>query len=90
MPDSVKRTREFRVFRFRRRYDHFLRFRLSGANPDEVIDVARDLGFNLNLKDLPKKKRLKPQLSKKSTFFSRFRSFIVMCRSRIMGCYKFM
>ena len=78
MPDSAKRGREFRVFKFRRRYDHFLRFRLSGANPDEVIDVARDLGFNLNLKDLPQKKRPKPQLSKKITFFSRLRSFLLL------------
>lgn len=75
MPDSAKRSQEYKDFRFRRRYDHFLRFRLSSAQPEEIISTAFDLGFNLNIKDLRKKKQTKTPPSQSKPLFSRLRSF---------------
>ena len=74
MPESIRRSREYKAFRFRRRYDHFLRYRLSGAKPDEIINTARDLGFEVNLKDLRKRNHSKPSTSKRVLFFNRLRS----------------
>ena len=54
MPDSSKLSSEFKDFRFRRRYDHFLRFKLLNAKPNEIIEAARELGFKINAKDLAK------------------------------------
>ena len=77
MPESARRSREYKAFRFRRRHDHFLRYRLSGAKPDEIINTARDLGFELNLKDLLyRRKRSKPPSSKWKALFSRLRRFL--------------
>lgn len=76
MPESSRRSREYKAFRFRRRHDHFLRYRLSGAKPDEIINTARDLGYKLNLKDLYRRKRSKPQSSKLKALFSRLRRFL--------------
>ena len=76
MPESARRSREYKAFRFRRRHDHFLRYRLSGAKPDEIINTARDLGFKLNLKDLYRRKRSKPPSSKWKALFSRLRRFL--------------
>lgn len=52
MPDSSKLSQDYKDFRIRRRYDHFLRFRLLNAKPDEIIKAAKELGFNINSKDL--------------------------------------
>ena len=52
MPDSSKLSQDYKDFRIRRRYDHFLRFRLLNAKPDEIIKAAKELGFNINAKDL--------------------------------------
>ena len=62
MQQSSKRRQEYKDFRFRRRHDHFLRFRRLGAKPQEIIETAKELGFNLSIKDLTKKsgKKLKP------------------------------
>jgi len=62
MQQSSKRRQEYKDFRFRRRHDHFLRFRLLGAKPEKIIETAKELGFNLSIKDLTKKsgKKLKP------------------------------
>ena len=76
MPDSSKLSQEFKEFRFRRRYDHFLRFRLRNAKSNEIIKVARELGFKINAKDLEKVRARKAeqaakkaeQIQKKSTF----------------------
>ena len=76
MTETTRRSREFKAFRFRRRYDHFLRSRLAGAKPDEIIKVARDLGFELNLKDLHKRKPLKTLPSKRILFFNRLRNIL--------------
>ena len=76
MPESTRRSREYKAFRFRRRYDHFLRYRLSGAKPDEIINTARDLGFEINLIDLRKRKHPKSSTSKRILFFNRLRSFL--------------
>ena len=67
MPDSIKLSQEFKEFRFRRRYDHLLRFRLRNAKPNEIIKAARELGFKINDKDLEKMKARKAeQTSKKA------------------------
>ena len=62
MQESTKRSQEYKDFRFRRRHDHFLRFRLLGAKPEKIIETAKELGFNLSMKDLTKKngKKTKP------------------------------
>ena len=54
MSDSSKPSREYKDFSFRRRYDHFLRFRLKAAQPAEIIQVAKELGFNLNAEEFRK------------------------------------
>ena len=67
MPDSSKLSQEFKEFRFRRRYDHLLQFRLRNAKPNEIIKAARELGFKINAKDLEKMKARKAeQAAKKS------------------------
>ncbi|WP_186494380.1 hypothetical protein [Synechococcus sp. A15-62] len=58
MPDSSKLSQDFKEFRFRRRYDHLLRFRLRNAKPNEIIKAARELGFKINAKDLEKMKAI--------------------------------
>ena len=52
-----RRKREYRDFTFRRRHDHFLRIKLMGAKQEEVIEVAKELGFNIELRDLEREKR---------------------------------
>lgn len=67
MPDSIKLSQEFKEFRFRRRYDHLLRFRLRNAKPNEIIKAARELGFKINAKDLEKvRSRKAEQAAKKA------------------------
>ena len=67
MPDSSKLSQEFKDFRFRRRYDHLLRFKLRNAKPDEIIKAARELGFKINVKDLEKiKARKEEQAARKA------------------------
>lgn len=75
MPDSSKRRQEYKDFRFRRRYDHFLRFRLSGAKPEQIIEAARELGFNINAKDLAKKRTKKVEQPREKTFFAQLKNF---------------
>ena len=65
MPDSSKLSQEFKEFRFRRRYDHLLRFRLRNAKPNEIIKAARELGFKINAKDLEKMKAIKAKQAAK-------------------------
>ena len=57
MSNSKKRSQEYKDFRFRRRYDYFLRFRLQNAKPEEIIEAARELGFKINSNDLTKTKQ---------------------------------
>lgn len=52
-----RKGREYKDFAFRRRYDHFLRIKLLGATQDEVIGIAKELGFNIDIKDLERQKR---------------------------------
>ena len=59
MSDSSKRSQELKDFRFRRRYDHLLRFKLLNATSDEIIEAARELGFKINAEDLSKTKTKK-------------------------------
>ena len=67
MPNSRKLSQEFKEFRFRRRYDHLLRFRLRNAKPNEIVKAARELGFKINAKDLEEARSLKAeQASKKA------------------------
>ena len=65
MPDSSKLSQEFKEFRFRRRYDHLLRFRLRNAKPNEIIKAARELGFKINAKDLEEMKAIKAKQAAK-------------------------
>ena len=75
MPDSSKRRKEYKDFRFRRRYDHFLRYRLSGAKPEQIIEAARELGFKINAKDLAKKRAEKVKQTRDKSFFARLKNF---------------
>ena len=70
MPDRIKRRKEYKEFRFRRRHDHFLGFKLSGASTEEVADTAKELGFHLNIKDLDRKKSKNISSSRIKRFFS--------------------
>ena len=67
MPNSSKISSEFKNFRFRRRYDHLLRFRLQNAKPNEIIEAARELGFKINAKDLEKIKTKKEEQNAKKS-----------------------
>ena len=82
MPNTSKSSQEFKEFRFRRRYDHLLRFKLRNAKPNEIIKAARELGFKINAKDFEKARSLKAeQASKKAepiqkkSVFDRLNSF---------------
>ena len=76
MPDSSKRRKEYKDFRFRRRYDHFLRHRLSGAKPEQIIEAARELGFKINAKDLAKKRADKVKQTRDKSFFAQLKNFL--------------
>ena len=73
VPESKKRRQEYKDFRFRRRYDHLLRYRLSGATVEEVIEAARELGFNLNIKDFAKKRKKQVASPQNKTLFDNFK-----------------
>ena len=85
MADSSKRSQEFKDFRFRRRYDHFLQFRLRNAKPNEVIKAARELGFKINAKDLEKMKSRKIEQAAKKTDPSREKSAFDRLKSFFKG-----
>ena len=72
-PTLSQRRQEYKDFRFRRRYDHFLRFRLKGAEPQEIINIAKELGFNLTMKDFKKKKHKLILPAEKTTTFDRLK-----------------
>lgn len=75
MPRPPKRTQEYKDFRFRRRYDHFLRYKLSGAKPEQIIKIAKELGFKLSMKDLQgSNKKAMPQQNK--TLFNRLKEIL--------------
>ena len=69
-----QRGLEYKDFRFRRRYDHFLRFKLKGAKPQEIINTARELGFNLTIKDLRGKRKKSTPQKPKITAFNRLKN----------------
>ena len=54
MPNQTKNQREYKDFCFRRRYDHFLRFRLLKADEIETYETATELGFKLKMSDIEK------------------------------------
>ena len=58
---SKASSQVYKRFKFRRRHDQFLKFRLKDATHEEIIEIAKELGFNLNDQDIPKetKKRRK-------------------------------
>ena len=74
MPDSSKLSQDFKEFRFRRRYDHLLRFKLRNAKPNEIIKAARELGFKINAKDLEKARARKAEQAEKKAEPSRKKS----------------
>ena len=73
MQQSSKRRQEYKDFRFRRRHDHFLRFRLLGAKPEKIIETAKELGFNLSIKDLTKKRGRKIKTAQPTTLLHQLR-----------------
>ena len=73
MQESTKRSQEYKDFRFRRRHDHFLRFTLLGAKPEKIIETAKELGFNLSMKDLTKKSGKKIKPAQRTTLFRQLR-----------------
>ena len=75
MPDSNKRSQEFKDFRFRRRYDHLLHFKLLNAKPSEIIEAAKELGFKINAKDLAKTNSKKTDPIRKKSTIERLQSF---------------
>ena len=85
MSEPNKRRQEYKDFRFRRRYDHFLRFRLSGAKPEQIIEAARELGFNINAKDLAKKRTVKVEKPRDKSFFAQLKKFFPMLNSENRG-----
>lgn len=55
MPNQTKSQRDYKDFCFRRRYDHFLRYRLLEADELETYEAAAELGFKLKITDIEKK-----------------------------------
>ena len=81
MPDSEKSKREYSDFKFRRRYDLLLRFRLTGAKPEEVVEIAKELGFNFKSEYLANKKTKKQEsLKGKKAAFGGFNNLKNMAR----------
>ena len=76
MSNSTKRSQEYKDFRFRRRYDHFLRYRLSGAKPEQIIKIAKELGFKLSMKDLIQSSHKKAMPQQNKTLFSRLKDIL--------------
>ena len=87
-PDSVSRNQEYQNFKFRRRHDHFLRFKLMGAKRKKIIETARELGFKLNIKDLPKKKKKKQALSQNSKPGVNAMTFVITFKSSVQKCLR--
>ena len=85
MPDSSKLSQEFKEFRFRRRYDHLLRFRLRNAKPNEIIKAARELGFKINAKDLEKIKAIKANQAAKKAELIREKSALDRLKNFFKG-----
>ena len=85
MPDSSKLSQEFKEFRFRRRYDHLLRFRLRNAKPNEIIKAARELGFKINAKDLEKIKAIKAKQAAKKAELIREKSALDRLKNFFKG-----
>ena len=56
MSKSVKQQKRYEDFKFRCRYDHFLRTRLLNASRDEIEEIARELGYKINGHEFLKKK----------------------------------
>ena len=54
MPNQTKNQRDYKDFCFRRRHDHFLRYRLLEADKIETYEAATELGFKLNMTDIEK------------------------------------
>lgn len=81
MPDSEKSKREYKDFKFRGRYDLLLRFRLVGAKPEEVEEIAKELGYKFNSQHLAEKKKKKQDsLKGQKTAFGGFNNFMNMVR----------
>ena len=85
MPDSSKLSQDFKEFRFRRRYDHLLRFRLRNAKPNEIIKAARELGFKINAKDLEKMKAIKAKQAAKQAEPIREKSALDLLKNFFKG-----
>lgn len=56
MPNPRQSGQKNEDFQFRIQYDHFLRFRIQKARPNELKSIAKELGFNINDLELFQKK----------------------------------
>ena len=69
--------RDYRDFEFRRRHDHFLNYRIQGEKQDKIIEIAAELGFNLETKDFKeqkkdvKRKKGKKRKNNRGSFFQK-------------------
>ena len=57
MPNPRQSGQKHEDFQFRIQYDHFLRFRIQKARPNELKSIAKELGFNINDLELFQKKK---------------------------------
>ena len=74
MANSKSLRSEYSDFKFRRKYDYFLQFKLMGADNQKIIKEAKELGFRIKESDLVKKKSTKSL--KESTRKRKSKSFI--------------
>ena len=47
---------DYKDFKFRRKYDYFLKFRLLDVDNQKIIEEAKELGYRVKESDLVKKK----------------------------------
>ena len=88
MSKSVKQQKRYEDFKFRCRYDHFLRTRLLNASRDEIEEIARELGYKINGHEFLKKKKSKKRKKSKKTPISlspRFLGFIPIILRSVSG-----
>ena len=56
-PAAKTISRDYRDFRFRLRHDLILRQRLKRVRQQAIVDLARDMGFEITLDDLNRSKK---------------------------------
>ena len=59
MSNSSMLKKRYEEFKFRCRDDHFLRSKLLNARRDEIVEIARELGYNFDAHEFLRKKKNK-------------------------------